>query len=229
LQRDAEPAAADVLPGLESEGHVSRGWLGVSLQPLTPELAGSFGAKGTQGALIADVIDDTPASKAGLRAGDIVTSIGGKTVNSSRELSSMVAALAPGTQTELRVLRDGAETKLSLTLGERPGKDALEHPAAESESHGGSFGLRLGDMPQALARSMEVTGGALVREVQPGSPADEAGLRAGDVVLSVGKHEVASAEEGVRYLRDAEDGARLLVRTQDGGTRWIFLKRGSNE
>jgi serine protease Do len=220
---------ARVLPDLLEDGRVTRGWLGVTLQPLTPELARSFGAERTDGALVSEVLDDTPAEAAGLRRGDIVLSVGGKAVRGPRELSEAIAALAPGTEAELEVVREGDELRVSVELGERPPKDLLARSERRSEPAASAFGLRLADVPRAMARSLDIPGGALVREVQPGSPAAEAGLAPGDVILSIDEHEIDDAEQGNRHLREAESGVRLLVRGHDGSTRWLFLESRTRE
>jgi len=220
---------AKVLPELVNGGRVSRGWLGVTLQTLTPELARSFQLESAHGALISEVLSDTPAAKAGLRPGDIVLSIEGKEVQDHRELSDAVAALAPGTEAELTLLRDGAEKAVSVVLGERPAKDVLARREVRAPRGSDAFGLRLGDVPRNLARELELSGGAVVREVAPDSPAARAGLMPGDVILSVDEHEIATADDAVDHLREAGSGARLLVRSQNGSARWLFLERRTNE
>ncbi|NOT29920.1 MAG: Do family serine endopeptidase [Planctomycetes bacterium] len=218
-----------VLPQLVADGRVSRGWLGVTLQPLTDELARSFGAEGKRGTLISQVLGNTPASEAGLRAGDIVLSVGGKSAGSPRELSAEIAAFGPDTRVELEVLREGETVVVTVALGERPASDALVQRPMGRESERDGYGLRLTELPEALLRAEGLSGGALVREVEPGSPADKAGLRPGDVLLSVGSHELDSPEEGARLLRESDSSARLLVRAHDGSTRWVFLARGAGE
>ena len=220
---------AKVLPELVADGKVSRGYLGITLQPLTPELAKSFGVDSARGALISEVVPDTPAAKAGLRPGDIVRSIQGKDVRDHRELSEAVAALEPGTEAELVLLRDGKKKELTVELGERPAKDALAQRETHPPRGAEGFGLRLGDVPRGMAQELELEGGALVREVAPDSAAARAGLQPGEVILSVDEHEITSAEDAVERLREADSGARLLVRTQSDGARWVFLERRASE
>jgi len=225
----AVPSATlkSVMPGLE-RGRVSRGWLGVNIQPLTPELADSFGAGAKHGALVSEVLADTPARAAGLRAGDVILSVNGQTVDGPKELSSAIARLEPGTAAKLVVLRDGAEQDFTVALAERPDKDSLARRELRGETQA-PFGLQLGDLPRGAARQLGVEGGALVREVEPGSAADDAGLVADDVILSVGKHDVGSAEEAREALQRVDSGARLLVRSGDGATHWVFLKKRARE
>jgi len=226
----AVPSATlkSVMPGLEHGGRVSRGWLGVNIQPLTPELAESFGTRAKQGALVSQVLADTPARAAGLRAGDVILSVDGQSVAGPKELSAAIAKLEPGSEAKLVVLRDGEEKNFSVALAERPATDKL----AQHELHGEApttYGLQLGDLPRGAAHQLDVDGGALVRQVEPGSPADDAGLVAGDVILSVGKHEVASADEAHEALAQLESGGRLLVHSEDGATHWVFLKKRARE
>jgi len=220
-----------VLPHLVADGRVTRGWLGLSIQDLTPALADSFGAKERTGALVAQVVEDTPAAEAGLRVGDIVVALDRKPIHRASELSQSVARLAPDTKVELEVVREGKPLTLTVMLAERPGdltKDA--RPEAAPEHAPARWGLELGRLPAELARQFDVEQGALVRRVEPGSAAEDAGLRAGDVILSVGPQAVASAADASDALRASEHakGVRLLVRS-NGGTRWVFLDPKTSE
>jgi serine protease Do len=214
------------MPELVDGGRVRRGWLGVGIQPLTQELAESFGVPGAKGALLNRVVADTPAEEAGLRAGDIVTAVNGQKVADSRELSEAIAALDPGSKAKLTLWRVGAELTLTVELAERPEKDVLARATPRLEPRErGSFGLRLADLTRAEEHALGLSGGARVEEVQPGSPADEAGLAAGDVILSIGTQDVASAEEARELLGDAQGRVRLLVQSRDGSPRWIVIER----
>jgi serine protease Do len=216
---------ADVLPKLVNAGRVSRGWLGVNLQPLTKELAKSFELEETRGALINQVVPGTPADRAGLRSGDIVLEVNGTAVADPRALSEAIAALEPGSTARLGLLRDGEERDLEVELGERPSQAARLDPREPRELERNAFGLALGDLSPSMAKELDLPGGALVREVRPDSPAAAAGLEPGDVILSVGKHDVDSGSEAARLLAEAGSGARLLVASRDGSTRWLFLER----
>jgi len=219
----------NVLPQLVQDGRVTRGWLGVMLQPLNADLARSFGAESARGALVSQVLDDSPAAKAGLRSGDIVLAVQGQLVEDPRDLSERVAALPPGTEAKLSILRDHERTELAVDLGARPGSDELARQGGRGASDLERYGLRLDDVPAGMARQMDLSGGALVREVESGSAAEEAGLQAGDVILSIGNEEVDSAAEGTRLLHDNTKGVRLLVHSLSGGTRWVFLQGGTTD
>jgi len=217
---------ADVMPDLVDGGRVKRGWLGVGIQPMSEELAESFDAPSTQGALVTRVYDDTPAAEAGLRSGDIITAVNGKQIDDNRGLSDTIAAIDPGQEVKLSVWRDGKELELAVELATRPEREELvgAQPLLERRSRD-DFGLGLQDLSRADQRALEIDGGVRVTRVQPGSPAAAAGLTVGDVILSIGSEDVGSAEEAAELLREAGARARLLVQTEDGGTRWIVLER----
>jgi serine protease Do len=219
-----------VMPHLEKDGLVRRGWLGVSIQDLSPELAHSFGLAGTAGALVSDIVEGTPAAEAGLAAGDLIQLLDGQSVENAAELSRAIAARAPGTEVELRVRRDGAEHTFTVELGRRPGRDEDGAARGERPEAPARWGLGLAPLQEGLARQLEVDEGVLVRNVQPGSPADDAGLRPGDVILTVGTADVSSLEECLAALRsdEAASGVRLRVRTE-GGTHWVFLSPRATE
>jgi serine protease Do len=220
---------ARVLPELLHDGKVSRGWLGVTPQALTPELARSFELDSTRGALISEVLSGTPAAEAGLRPGDVVLAIQGRDVENDRDFRETIAALAPGTEAELTLLRNGEKKTVTVELGERPAREVLARREARDTRRTDAFGLGLGDVPRALAQELGLSGGALVREVVPDSPADRAGLMPGDVILSVDEHEIDSPEDAAERLREAGPGARLLVRARDKSSRWLFLERGARD
>jgi len=226
----AVPSATvkSVLPKLLAGGHVTRGWLGVSIQRLTPELARSFGAKTAQGALISAVMDGEPAAKAGLQPGDIVVSVNGDPIAGPTELSEKIAALDPGTSVRLSTIRDGKERMVELTLAERQAGTPSAESGGGEHGQGSRFGIELEPLTPAEASELGVDHGALVRVVEPGSPADMAGLVAGDVILSVGGERVASARACREALRaiDPAVGVRLLVRSRDA-THFLFLERGN--
>ena len=219
-----------VLPSLLASGHVSRGWLGVSIQRLTPELARSFGAKVDQGALISEIRAGAPAEKAGLRSGDIVLALDGTPVNGPAELSEKIAALEPGTKVELETLRDGKRSTIEVTLALRPGETGQRGEAEEFERPAervpARWGLKLGEPTPELEAQLDVDHGALIETVIPGSPAEDAGLAPGDVILSVGDERVDSVADCLKQLRAADpaDGVRLLVRSQSG-THFVFLQK----
>ncbi len=212
------------------EGRVTRGWLGVSIQGLTPELAGSFGAQGTQGALVAQVVDGSPAERAGLAPGDIVTELDGKPISGPEQLSERVAALGPDREVRLATLRGGEERAVLVTLAERPTDPEAAPARGERAPLAQRWGLQLEDLSRDEAGALGVEHGVLVRGVEPGSAAEDSGLAHGDVILSVDGQTVDSARECSQALRESEGarGVRLLVRSR-GGTHFLFLRQASEQ
>jgi len=207
-----------VLRGLESNGRVERGFLGVTLQPLTPDLAGSFGLEDARGALVARVLPGSPAEKAGLAAGDVVRKLEGKRVESSKVLRERVADLAPGTKVELVVLREGKERTFSVELAVRAQQEeeSRAQPAAPAEESG-PWGLSLVDRD-----------GVLITAVEPASPAERAGLVAGERILAVGGASVRSVDECAQQLSSAGKSVRLQVRG-GRGEQFVVLQRGESK
>ncbi|HEV8309849.1 MAG TPA: DegQ family serine endoprotease, partial [Methylomirabilota bacterium] len=178
--------AKPILGQLQAAGRVTRGWLGVSIQPLTPELAKSFGSKPQEGVLVASVAEGSPAAKAGLRPGDVIVRYDGKAVDSPRELSAGVANTEVGRTVELAVVRDGAERRLRVTIGNLADSRQARTPATESRV-AGRLGLELQDLTPELARRLGIPDpkGVVVTDVRPNSPAAEAGIKEGDVIREI--------------------------------------------
>jgi len=209
---------------LLAHGKVSRGFLGVVIQALTPALAEAFGVDEAKGVLVSEVSSGGPADEAGVRAEDILLTLDGRPVDGPGALRNAVALLAPGAAVELVVLRDGERKTLTATLGERD--DEAAAPAKADEALSG-LGFRAVELDAALAKRLDVKAGEglLIAEVVPGTPAARAGLRPGQLLLSVDRKPVNDESE----LRDALEAAReadaLLLRIQDGrGSRYVVLE-----
>jgi len=214
--------AKQLVPQLETEGHVTRGWLGVSIQKLTPELADSLGINEAQGALVAGVTPGSPAAKAGVKTGDVITTYDDKKVG-EHGLPSLVAATPVGATVPLQVLRDGGVKTLSVTVAK-----LADEEVRDAEAPGkGKWGLALRELtPEERAeRGLEDGQGVLVTAIEPGSPAEEAGLHAGDVVLQANRKPVGSVEALRQEVGKVEEGKHLLllVRPADGGDRFAAL------
>jgi len=216
-------AAKAVLPQLKEKGHVTRGWLGVQIQALDEDLARSLGLSGTDGALVSDVKAGSPADQAGLKPGDVVTALNGEPVRSSADLSAAVSVLAPGEKAKLDVVRDGHERSLTAKVGTFP--DGREEEASGASEGRGRLGLSLQPLGEGTAARLDLPRGMtglLVRDVEPGSPAETAGLRSGDVIVSVDGREVSSRSEFDEAV-DANRLARLRV-YRGGGYLFLALK-----
>ncbi|MGH8284219.1 MAG: PDZ domain-containing protein, partial [Steroidobacteraceae bacterium] len=190
--------ARHVMNELLRFGTVKRGLLGVQLRPVTSDIAQSLGLGATQGALVTQVVEGSAAEKAGIKAGDVVTSVNGQTVKSNTELRNAIGLMRVGDKVDIGLLRDGSSHRVTATIAETP--PVAETTAADATPiHRGLEGVSLADAPEA--------GGALVRHVEPGSAAQQAGLRDNDVIVAVNRSRVAS----VAQLRELAQGATLLM------------------
>jgi serine protease Do len=214
-----------VVDQLKEKGSVTRGWIGVQIQPVSKDIADSLGLKSTDGALVAEPQAGSPADKAGIKAGDVITAVNGEKIRNARELARRIGAMAPGTSVKLSVLQKGSEKTVTLTLGELP-RDARAGTPADRESpaaDGARLGLQLAPASSVAGASAE---GVVVINVEPGSPADERGFKSGDVILEVGGKTVASPADVRNALEEArKDGKRtVLMRVKTGETsRFVAL------
>jgi serine protease Do len=213
-----------VIAQLKDKGSVSRGWIGVQIQPVTADIADSLGLKKAEGALVAEPQANGPAAKAGIESGDVITAVNGETVKDARELARTIGSLAPGAAVKLNVLHKGKDTTVNLTLGQLP--NSVEAKADTDNSDKGSA-KRGTDVPRlglTLAPADSVAGagkdGVVVTEVDPKSAAAERGFKEGDVILEVGGKSVTTAGD----VREALDAARtdnknsVLMRVKSGGS-----------
>ncbi len=208
--------ARSILSQIVEDGQVVRGWLGVVIQNLTPELRDSFGFNQSSGVLIGDVAPDGPAEKAGLESGDILESFSGKPVIDINDLRSQVARTRPGVEADVVIFREGLNRTLTVTVGELAGSQKKVSPKKTSAST--ALGMTLQNMPsRALGKSANPRPqkGVLVVAVDPMSPASRAGLRANDIIESVQGEAIADIEEFHDALsrQDRKSGVRLGLRT----------------
>jgi serine protease Do len=217
--------AKAIIPQLEKSGSVTRGYIGVKLQNLTPDLAKALNVPQSNGALINEVTKNSPGDKAGLRSDDVVVSLDGKKVESSSALSRTVALKPPNSTVTLGVVRNGKTQDMKVTLTSRPGN--LDQVADSRGPHSGgnksqkdeSNRQRIGLTLQSIdPRTAEANGlptkGAVITEVQPGSPADAAELAPGMVVTEAAGKKIASADDLSKLLKDAKPGSTVLLRVQ---------------
>jgi serine protease Do len=207
--------AKDILPQLRDKGKVVRGWLGVQVRPLTSDLAKSYRLKEARGAIVVEVTKDSPAEKAGLQPEDVVISADGRPIQDSSDLSNYIAGKAPGTTVRLRILHEGVEKELPIALGTFP--EELGRADNDEEPGSSQHGMTLRDLTPTMAERLELprgTRGVVVMGVEPGTPAEEAGLRRGDVIVSVNGEPVESVSSfEAQITRAKPDGvARLRVR-----------------
>jgi serine protease Do len=216
-----------VVDQILTSGKVTRGRIGAMIQDLTPELAESFGYKHTGGALIGDVLPDSPAAKAGLKAGDIVTKFQGREVKSAGEFRNAVAATAPGTKATIDVFRDGKMQTVYIETDVLSDHDE-QAPAGEESAASGRFGLSVRTLTPELATQLGLkdgTKGVVVASVQPGSIASRAGVRANDVIVAAGGKEIQTAEDFHTAMKSIkpEQGVRLRL-IRDGARLFLFFR-----
>jgi serine protease Do len=212
----AIPAAqvTSVVDELRDKGRVERGWLGVNVQDLTEELAAGLGIDEAHGALVAGVVEDSPAAAAGVMAGDVIVGLNGEPLADVRELVRNVGASDPGDTIELDVWRMGDTEQLSARLGEAEEAESAPVLTSAPDSEPWSLGLRVDDLDNAMRRRLRLAddvSGVLVRGVSRGSAAAERGLRGGDVIVGVGQQPVASVEEFEAALASVMDSGRDAV------------------
>jgi serine protease Do len=221
-----------VMERLIADGKVTRGYLGVLIQPVTPDLAKEFKLPDNTGALIGEVTKDSPAEVAGLKEGDVIIEFNGKKVSDSRHLRLMVSQTAPGTKADVKLLRDGKEKSLTVKLGELPGgglarSDSRPGGLRRSPQADALDGVTVDDLDARSRRQFNIPNhvqGALVVNVEPDSPAAAAGLQPGDVILEINRQRVENADEAVR-LSEQVKGNRVLLRVYSrGGSRFVVVE-----
>jgi len=203
-----------VVAQLEKTGHVTRGYIGVEAQQVSETVAKAMHLSGASGALLAGVQPDTPASHAGLEPGDVITAVNGKTVKNPRDLAVDVAAVQPGDEAKLDVMHNGQSKTVSVKVAQLP-NEQVASASGNGQASQGHIGLALAPLSPDLRDQLDVpngTSGAVVREVQPGSPADAAGIQAGDVIVGVGDKTVDSPSQAANAIRGAAKDHAVALR-----------------
>jgi serine protease Do len=208
--------AKSVMQSLIKHGKVIRGWLGVSIQDVTPDLAKEFGAAANTGALVGDVLEDSPASKAKLERGDIITAYNGVPVRDSNHLRGLVAETPPGTTARLSVLRDKKPLDLNVTIGELPKKLAKASRDGSGKGEHALAGITVENVRQS-ARS-KASSGVVVTDIEPDSSAERAGLQKGDVIREINR----------KPVKDVKDFDRLTSQLSPRSSVLILLNRGNS-
>ncbi|HUO04331.1 MAG TPA: DegQ family serine endoprotease [Candidatus Binataceae bacterium] len=209
--------AKNVMEQLKAHGHVIRGWLGVEIQEVTPDLAQSFGLPKPEGALIAGVDKTGPAAKGGIERGDIVMKFNGHDVHDEHELPALVAQTPIDAEVPVEIIRNGNHMNLKVTIGERKETQVV---ANKGEEAGGSWGIQVTDITPEIAQQLhlESTKGVLVRHVNQDSPAADAGLRPGDIILEINHEKVESFDDFKAQAQNAKASKKpTLLLVQRGG------------
>jgi serine protease Do len=224
--------ARTVMESLVKNGHVTRGYIGVMIQSITPALAQEFNLKAPTGALIGDVVANGPADQAGFKDGDVVTEFNGQKITDSRQLQLTVAETSPGSKVTVKILRDGDSKTLEVTVKQLPGTGSVAEAGSQNGNDTGTLnGVGVGDLdPQARAQFHipDTVHGAVVTQVEPGSAAAEAGLKLGDVIENINREPVKNADDAIQLTTNTSS-KRTLVRVWDnGGSRYIVVDESHN-
>ncbi|NWN81489.1 MAG: DegQ family serine endoprotease [Halomonas sp.] len=216
--------AMDVADQLRNDGEVSRGWLGVMIQPVSRDLAESFGMDDPRGALVADLDPEGPAAAGGLEAGDVILEVDGTSVHDSSALPRLIGRTAPGSDVELELMRDGERRSLEVTLGDWP--DSGNTPAGESrDSDQARLGVTVTELDAEQRERQGIEGGVRIVAVDPSGAAAKAGLRPGDILVSIDHQAVSSASELVTLASELPTDRAVPVRLyRDGRSLFVALR-----
>jgi len=217
--------AKDILPQLREKGRVVRGWMGVTIGSLTQDLASTYGLDEARGAVVTSVTPDSPAEDAGVEPEDVILEVNGRQIADSSDLSRYIASLPPGTEVNLKVLRDGGEKGLSITLGTFPDDPTT---VGQRQPERRRLGMTARDLTPALAERLELppsTTGVLVTDVETGEPAEEAGLRRFDVIVSLNGEKVEGVDDFERAIAQFDEGDLIRLRVLSSqGYRLVVLR-----
>jgi serine protease Do len=221
-----------VISQLRENGHVTRGWIGVQIQPVTPDIADSMGLKKAAGALVAEPQPNSPAVKAGIQSGDVITAVNGKTIRDARQLARLIGTMAPGASVTLDLIHSGQQKTVTLTLGTLPNAKEASNEKSPQKDHGSE--VEVPKLGFSLAPADKVSGaggkGVVVTAISEGGVAADHGLQVGDVILDVGGKTVTTPDDVSKGLADArKDGKHsVLFRVKSGGdTKFVALPLGN--
>jgi len=218
--------ARSLMNQIKDHGKVTRGYIGIFPQDLTPQLASSFGIKDTRGALVASVEDNSPAANGGMMRGDVIREVNGKEINDQGELRNQIADVEPGSTLSMKVLRSGVEKTLSIKVAARPVETASKAGPAPDPGTSGKLGVAIQDINPQIAQQLGLptsASGVVVTQVQPDSPAAEAGVQRGDVVQEVNRQPVKSASDFRNAVTQSTKSVLLLIHRQTpSGDRTIY-------
>ena len=220
--------AKGIITQLKSGGEVTRGWLGVAIQDVNPEMADYYGIEAQKGVFVADVFKGDPADAAGIKPKDIIVEVNGQKVDSTRQLTSLVANIPVGQSAKVKVMRDGQPKSFTVKIAKRDdGKVAARSEAPEKREE--PFGLRVSGLTPEIAQrfSIRESSGVIVIDVQNGSPADEAGVRVGDIIKEINHQAVESVKDYTEALKKvSKDGAvNLFIWRKNAGFLVVKLKK----
>jgi serine protease Do len=219
--------AREVMQSLREKGRVVRGYIGASVQPLTPELAEAMKLKGQPtGALVGEVVPNSPSQKAGIKTGDVITAVNGKKVSDARELRLMIGSMAPGTNVQMEVNREGQTKTFNVELAEMPpgaagqGVEAAPEESAQPQKTTVFGGVAVADITDDIRSALNLPKdlqGAVIAEIDADSPAGKTGLREGDVIQEVNKQPVRNAKDLFALSKKLKANEKILIRVYSQG------------
>lgn len=215
--------AKDIIEQLESGGKVVRGWLGVQVQDLTPEIADTMKLHDVKGALVSGVSSDSPADDVGIKRGDVILEFNGEKIDDTEDFPRAVARTRPGTDVKIKALRDGSVKSFSVKLGALPSKDSNTEEGQNSES---KLGLTVEKLTSDIANRLRIDeGGVIITKVDSGSLADESGFRSGDVILEINRKRITTQEDYKNVANSLQEGQTALFLVKRGEvTLYIALR-----
>ncbi len=215
--------AINVAEQLESDGKVSRGWLGIAIQEISKELSESFNMKSTQGALVAGVEKESPADKGGLKPGDVILKFGENDIKISSDLPKFVSSTKPGSKIPVNILRQGKEKQLEITIGEMPTEDMVVARKNNEQTQKNRIGLTVKDLTPQQKKQIKENAGVLVLDVA--DAALNAGIRKGDVILGLNNNPVSSVQSFNQDLKKVKKGKTIaLLIYRNGDTLYVPIK-----
>lgn len=215
--------AKKIMEQLKEKGKVVRGWLGVSVQDITEDIAKQLDIKKQEGALVADVFKGDPADKAGIKTGDVIIEINGQEITNTHELLKVVAGIAVGKEVEVKIIRNGKTKILPVRITERPEKETL----AEAKKSRKYFGMTVQEVTPEIAEHLGLKDiyGVIVTEVEAGSPAEEAQIKEEDIILQINKKRVASLEDYIGMMSRVESEESVLMLVKRGDIKFFTVVR----
>ena len=215
--------AKGIIEQLKGKGSVTRGWLGVGIQNLTEEIANYYGVKNQTGALVMEVFPGDPADKAGIQVKDIIIEVNGQPVESSRDLTGIIANIGVGEKVDVKVLRQGEEKTLTVKISKREDKLLAEGKSEQSQNE---LGIRVSKITPEIARQFNADSskGVIVTEVEPESTGEKAGVTVGDIIMEVNRNPVESVNAYNAEIRKVKEGETIQLFIKRAGSGFLVVK-----
>ena len=218
--------AKDIFSQLKEKGKVVRGWLGIVIQPLHEDLAKSFGISSEEGVLVGDILHNSPAEKCGLKKGDVIVELNGKKITKPTELQKEVARIKPDTNVSLKIIRDKKTLSLKIKLGEMPREEEMAEKEPEKKERW--RGLSVQNITPEIKERFDLKDvqGVIIANVEPGSPADEAGLSQGFIIIEINQQMVTDTSDYYRIIGGIKENQDVILSVSDGKTSHYVILKG---